>query len=150
MWASAQPAVSSGVVPLEPLSARPQQQPVGKPVPPPVLSPAPPTPAQTASSISGAGTSQPSSSREHLLEEPARHIPSKFLVLVQELEAMKKEGSPEPLWSAVCLRVYKRLPSVLAKAGVTKWKAYMLLAQKEGIVDLKIPRPGDETVSLKI
>ncbi|KAG8962122.1 hypothetical protein FRC05_005522, partial [Tulasnella sp. 425] len=134
MWIPGEPALLSKVVPLEPLSARAQERQEEQPrsLPRPLPSPSPPTQPHMVSPSNGGGSSPPWQ-EESLLEEPVRYIPPKFFDLVQELEAMKAEGSPAPRWTSVCLRVYKRLPSVLSKAGVKKWKDYMLLAEKEGI-----------------
>ncbi|KAG8940086.1 hypothetical protein FRC04_005652 [Tulasnella sp. 424] len=159
MWAPAEPAVPPKVVPLEPLSALAQGRQEEKPrlppslyrTPPPPLpyqAPSRPTPHQAVPPSIGAGSSQPRPGYP-LQEQPTRPIPAKFSVLVQELKALNAEGFPNPLWSAVCDRVYKRLPGVLTQAGVMRWKEYMLLAEKEGIVKLTMKRPGrDEAVSL--
>ncbi|KAG8940088.1 hypothetical protein FRC04_005654 [Tulasnella sp. 424] len=159
MWAPAKPALPSKIVPLEPLSTLAQERQEQKPRLPPslyrtpspplsYLAPSRPTPPQTVPPSNGAGSSQPRQGQP-IPEQPARPIPSKFSALVQELKALKAEGSPSPLWSAVCFRVYKRLPNVLVQAGVKKWKDYMLLAEKEGFVNLTMRRSGEETVSLK-
>ncbi|KAG9047939.1 hypothetical protein FS837_001123, partial [Tulasnella sp. UAMH 9824] len=143
MWTPAQPTSPVVVVPLEPLSARPQPQPVQYPLPP-VPSPTPSTQTRTAPPSYGGGSSTPGPG-EHLLEQPTRYIPPKFLALVQELEAMKAKGNLAPTWAIVCPAVKKRLPSVLAKAGVKKWKDYMLLAEREGIVTLTMETAGTDT-----
>ncbi|KIO25066.1 hypothetical protein M407DRAFT_211186 [Tulasnella calospora MUT 4182] len=149
MWASAQRAQPLVVAPLKPLSAPAPQKPATTSLPPPFISPPPSTQPPTAPPSYGGGISPPGSG-EHLLEQPARYVPAKFLVLVQELEALKAKGNTAPEWSAICVAVKKRLPSVLEKAGVKKWKDYMLLAEKEGIVTNGMRGSKIEIATLKI
>ncbi|KAG8962118.1 hypothetical protein FRC05_005518 [Tulasnella sp. 425] len=95
------------------------------------------------------GSSQPGSGPS-VAQQPARYVPPKFVHLVRELEVLKAEGVRAPGWGSLCDRVVKRCPTVLKAAGVNRWKEYVLLAEKEGVVALTGKSGGKDTVSLKI
>ncbi|KAG8940147.1 hypothetical protein FRC04_005631 [Tulasnella sp. 424] len=72
---------------------------------------------QTASVSYSVGSSQ-RKFRAFVVQHGARDVPPKFLVLVQELEAIKATGSPAPRWNDLGKLVKQRVPSVVSDAGV--------------------------------
>ncbi|KAG8899100.1 hypothetical protein FRC01_010671, partial [Tulasnella sp. 417] len=73
-----------------------------------------------------------------------------FEDLVAELEYLKLLGNSKPLWGPVAEGVTRRDPNILARAGVTRFKQYMELAETCGIVRLTFVPSGRETVELKL
>ncbi|KAG8991529.1 hypothetical protein FRB90_001310, partial [Tulasnella sp. 427] len=143
VYFSAPTMAPSFTVPLNYLSAA---QPI-QPQPQPralawgVQSPAIQTPsfAQVAASSSG------SASRP-------RSIPPRFTSFIATMRVLESEGNPDPFWSTVWDRLRLRDPNLLQRAGGIKWKEYLLLAEKEGLVTLTQAtfKKKGETVSLRI
>ncbi|KAG8940132.1 hypothetical protein FRC04_005616 [Tulasnella sp. 424] len=109
---------------------------------------------QTSSVSYGVGSSQPKFGAS-VVQHGARDVPPKFLVLVQELEAIKATGSPAPRWNNLGKLVRQRLPSVVSDAGVKHWSDYLVLAEQEGIIEImrhpnKGRNIGKSTISLRI
>ncbi|KZP34327.1 hypothetical protein FIBSPDRAFT_1035394 [Athelia psychrophila] len=63
-------------------------------------------------------------------------IPSHFQCLVTLLERLREEGTNRSCRGFIAAEIVKLHPNTYIDAGVTSWKAYAILAEKAGLVEL--------------
>ncbi|EED84173.1 predicted protein [Postia placenta Mad-698-R] len=63
-----------------------------------------------------------------------RQVPTRFIPLVRALELSWSQGFEAPLYNRVAFTMLQRYPDAYEAAGVSRWKEYESLAEKEGII----------------
>lgn len=99
----------------------------------------PPPPASKASGKSSSPAAATSSA----------NTDARFTILVEVLRNLQKEGAACPDWSIVGSKLIKRDPGIYKKAGCSRLKTYLELAQNNGIIDMGSVGKDDAWVRLR-
>lgn len=74
-------------------------------------------------------------------------VPTRFIPLVRALELSRSQGLEAPLYNSFAFTMLQHYPDAYEAAGVSRWKEYVSLAEKEGIITVGGPE-SRPTISL--
>jgi hypothetical protein len=113
-----------------------------------------PTPMPITSAPTCFDTNQnptfPDSHRAWVWQGKAKEVAPHFETLLELLDENRKAGVLAPLRSAIGMALTQRDPLVYVKAGVSRFKEYVAMAEEAGLVLLGGPKAGGEYIVLLV